>query len=161
MFKISATHFNMRWRSSIKSHGFSNELYGYPLALLRHSFRPRLEYSCAKGKKVKVWTLAIWVRLVTSSALQSRKLQLIGMSQWCRSALCGHLLHALTDNWTHGAASRHIIAPISHTKPSPRSRSYYLFPVPLRVGGWVGLTLVLGQVITTQDTIRYDTIVGI
>ena len=37
---------------------------------------------------------------------------------WCRSALCGHPLHALTDNWTHGAASRHIIAPISHTRPS-------------------------------------------
>jgi len=33
----------------------------------------------------------------------------------------------LTDNWTHGAASRHTIAPISHTSPSPRSRSYYLF----------------------------------
>jgi len=41
---------------------------------------------------------------------------------------------ALTDNWTHGAASRHTIAPISHTRPSPRSRSYYSFPVPLRVG---------------------------
>ena len=35
----------------------------------------------------------------------------------------------------HGAASRHIIALISHTLPSPRSRSYYSFPVPLRVGG--------------------------
>jgi len=37
-------------------------------------------------KKVNVWTVAIapltWVRLVTSSALQSRKWQLIGMSQW-------------------------------------------------------------------------------
>jgi len=76
------------------------------------------------------------VRLVTSSALQSRKWQLIGMSQWCRSALCGHPLPALTDNWTYGAASRHTIAPISHTRPSPRSRSYYSFPVPLRVGGW-------------------------
>ena len=42
-------------------------------------------------------------------------------------------------NWTHNAASRHTIAPISHTRPSPRSRSYYLFPIPLRVGGWVGL----------------------
>ena len=89
--------------------------------------------------KVKVWTLAIApltrVRLVTSSALQSRKWQLIGMSQWCRSALCGHPLPALTDNWTHGAASRHTIAPINHTRPSPRSRIYYSFPVPLRVGG--------------------------
>jgi len=43
------------------------------------------------------------------------------------------------DNWTHGAASRHTIAPISHTRPSPRSRSYS-FPFPLRVGGWVGLS---------------------
>jgi len=42
------------------------------------------------------------------------------MSQWCRSALCGHPLPALTDNWTHGAASRHTIAPISHTRPSPQ-----------------------------------------
>ena len=78
---------------------------------------------------------------MTSSILQSRKWQLIGMSQWCRSALCGYPLPALTDNWTHGAASRHTIAPISHTTPSPRSRSsYYSFPVPLRGGGWVGLS---------------------
>ena len=74
---------------------------------------------------------------MTSSALQSRKWQLIGMSHWCRSALCGHPLPALTDNWTHDAASRHTIAPISHTRPSPRSRSYYSFPFPLRVEGWV------------------------
>ena len=104
-----------------------------------------LLYDCSKVKvKVKVWTLAIvpltWVRLVTSSVLQSRKWQLIGISQWCRSALCGHPLPALTDNWTHGAVSRHTIAPISHTRPSPRSRSCYSFPVPLRVGGWVGLS---------------------
>ena len=44
-------------------------------------------------------------------------------------------LPVLTDNWTHGAASRHTIAPISHTRPSPHSRSYYSFPVPLREGG--------------------------
>ena len=89
--------------------------------------------------KVKAWTLAIvpltWVRPVTSSALQSRKWQLIGMSWWCHSALCGHPLPALTDIWTHGAASRHTNAP-----PSPHSRNYYLFPVPLRVWGWVGLS---------------------
>jgi len=59
---------------------------------------------------------------------------------WCRSALCGHPLPALMDNWTHGAASRHTIVPISHTRPSPSSRSYYSFPVPLRVEGWVGLS---------------------
>ena len=94
--------------------------------------------------KVKgvVWTPAphTWLRLVTSGALQSRKWQLIGMSQGCRSALCDHPLPILTDNWTHGAASRHTIAPISHTRPSPCSRSYYSLPVPLRVGGWVGLS---------------------
>ena len=70
-----------------------------------------------------------------AALLQSRKWQLTGMSQWCRSALCGHPLPALTDNWTHGAASRHTTAPISHTRPSPHSRSYYSFPVLLRVGG--------------------------
>ena len=63
---------------------------------------------------------------MTSSALQSRKWQLIGMSQWCHSALCGHPLPALTDSWTHGAASRHPIALISHTRPSTRSCSYYV-----------------------------------
>jgi len=35
------------------------------------------------------------------SALQSRKWQLIGMSQWCRSALSGHPLPAITDNYIH------------------------------------------------------------
>jgi len=45
--------------------------------------------------EVKLWTHVIvpftQVGLdVTSSALQSRKWQLIGMSQWCRSALCGN-----------------------------------------------------------------------
>ena len=77
--------------------------------------------------KVKVWTIAIapltWVWLVTSSALQFRKWQLIGMNQWCRSALCDHPLPMLMDNWTHCAASRHTIAPISHTRPSPHSQS--------------------------------------
>ena len=32
----------------------------------------------------------------TSRAVQSRKWQLIGKSQWCCSANCGHPLHALT-----------------------------------------------------------------
>ena len=111
----------------------------YPNCIAFHLNAPSL----LQKVNVKVWTLAksplTWVRLVTSSA-QSRKWQLTGMSQWCHSALCGHPLPALTDNWTHGAASRHTIAPISHTKPSPRSRSYYSFPVPLRVRGRIGLS---------------------
>jgi len=37
---------------------------------------------------------------------------------------------------THDAASRHITAPISHTKPSHRSLQYVSsLPVPLRPGG--------------------------
>ena len=100
------------------------------------------QWMCNCG--VKVWTLAMapltWVRLVISSALHSQKSKLIGMCQWCCSALCGHPLPTLTDSWTHGAASRHTIASISHTRPSPHSRSYYSFPVLLRVGCWVGLS---------------------
>jgi len=37
----------------------------------------------------------------------------------------------------YGQLDRHTIAPISHTSPSPRSRSYYSFLVPLRVGGFL------------------------
>ena len=82
------------------------------------SFKPRVKYRRTDKQqervwgrknpknvikvKVKVWILAMapltWVRLVTSTALQSRKWQLIGMCQWCCSALCGYLLLALTDN---------------------------------------------------------------
>ena len=118
--------------------------------ILRFIVRVSLSLSCVTdlldNVNVKVWTLAIvpliWVRLVTSSALQSLKCKLIGMRQCCRSALCGHPLSALTDNWTHSAACRHTIAPISHTRPSPRSRSYFSFPIPLRAGGWVGQSTV-------------------
>jgi len=58
--------------------------------------------------------------LVTSSALQSRKWQLIGMSQWCRSASCGHPLPAQTDNWTH--------VQLADTPP-PQSATLGLHPV--------------------------------
>jgi len=55
------------------------------------------------------------------------EVQLIGMSQWCHSALCGHPLPALTDNCTHGAAS-HTIAPISHTRLHPVAIATAYFP---------------------------------
>ena len=89
--------------------------------------------------KVKVRTLVIAPLTGVKTRyqqrfLQSRKWQLIGVSQWCRSALCGHPLPALRTIGPD-TASRHTIAPISLTRPSPRSRSYYAFPVPLRVGG--------------------------
>jgi len=117
-----------------------------PASTLSCSLHMSCNYISHGTLKVKVWTLAVapltWVGLVTTGALQSQKWQLIGMSQWCRSALCGHPLPALMDKWTHGAASRHTIARISHTRHSSRSGSYYRysFPVPLRVGGWVGLS---------------------
>ena len=45
--------------------------------------------------------------------------------------------------WIHGAASRHTIAPISHTRPpwhrSPQHVRHCSLPVPLREEGWVGL----------------------
>ena len=57
--------------------------------------------------KAKVWVLAIalltWVDS-NSSALQSRKWQLIGMSWWYRGALCGHPLPMIANNRTCGAA---------------------------------------------------------
>jgi len=45
-------------------------------------------YVKCKGKGPDTCYSATYVRLVTSSALQSWKWQLIGMSQWCHSALC-------------------------------------------------------------------------
>jgi len=87
-----------------------------------------------KGKGLDTCYSATYTSgLVTSSALQSRKWQLIGMSQWCRSALCGHPLPALTDDWTHGAASRHTIARIRHTRPS----LFLHLVTPLVGGQWI------------------------
>ena len=57
---------------------------------------------------------------------------------------------------TNGAASRHTIAPISHTRPSPHSHSYYSFPIPLRVGGWVGLEEgLLNEFVVAEDISWY------
>jgi len=49
-------------------------------------------------------------------------------------ALCRHPLNAITNNWICGATGRHTIASIRH-----RSSHSYSFPVPSKVGGWVGL----------------------
>jgi len=46
-------------------------------------------------------------RLKTSSALQFRKWQLIGMSWWYGGTLCDHPLPAIVKKWTRGAAHRH------------------------------------------------------
>jgi len=62
----------------------------------------------------------VCVRLVTSSALQSREWQRIGMNQWCRSALLWHPLPALTDIG--------LTVQLADT-PSPQSVTLGLHPV--------------------------------
>ena len=58
-----------------------------------------------------------------TSLYSRRKWQLIGKSQWCCSANCGHPLHALTYNWTRGMQLTNTTAPINHTRPSPCKHS--------------------------------------
>ena len=45
---------------------------------------------------------------------------------------------------------------ISHTSPSPRSSSYYSFPVPLRVGGWVELAWAHNRLATCKRLLAVD-----
>ena len=75
---------------------------------------------------------------MTSSALTSRKWQRLA---WAGGAAAHyvaiHYPHLRTIGPTVQLADTPS-PPISQTRPSPRSRSYYSFPVPLRVGGWVG-----------------------
>ena len=73
--------------------------------------------------------LLTWVDS-NSSALQSRKWQLIGMSWWYRGALCGHLLPAMANNWIRGAAHRHTTAPISALGLHPIARELLLISRP-------------------------------
>jgi len=102
--------------------------------------------------KVKVWTLVIapltWVRLVTSSISTISEVA----ADWHEPMLPQRILwpfiaHANGQlDWTHGAASRHTIAPTSHTRPSPCSCccSYYSFisrPTEGRRLSWPELTV--------------------
>ena len=77
-------------------------------------------YSLSLSKVKKAWTLAIapltWVRLVTSSALQSRKWQLIGMMVWYSRVkrptrdIIGHFGDGFTGwlAWASGAAAHYV-----------------------------------------------------
>jgi len=92
---------------------------------------------------------------VTSCALQSRKWKLIGKSQWCCSTNCGHPLHTLTYNWTHGMQLANTpplqsitpgLHPVSIHQTSPLVRgsrcpiiAYYSIINLERMKGWVGL----------------------
>ena len=90
------------------------------------------------------------------AALYNRKKwQLIGKSQWCCSANCGHPLHALTYNWTRGMQLANTpplqsttlgLHPISIRQTSPPVRgsrhpitAYYSFINLERMKGWVDL----------------------
>ena len=98
-----------------------------------------------KGHKVRTPAIALltWVRLKNSSTLQSPELAADWHELMIPQRIMWSSIALLTDNCTRGAASRHTTAPISHVRPSPRSShqvSYYWFPIPLRAGGWVGLS---------------------
>jgi len=66
---------------------------------------------------------------LTSHALQSSKWQLIGKSQWCCSAKCGHPLHVLTNNWTHGKQPANTPLP-QYTTPVLHSVSIHQMAPP-------------------------------
>jgi len=70
------------------------------------------------GKPIKTLTKAcsLLTQLETSSALESRKWQPIGISWWWY-----HSLPEIANNWTRGAARSYTTAPISLTGLSPHS----------------------------------------
>ena len=68
--------------------------------------------------------------VVTSEALYNRtKWQLIGKSQWCCSANCGHPLHALTYNWTCGMQLANT-PPLQSTTPGLYPVSFHQMAPP-------------------------------
>ena len=66
-----------------------------------------------------------------AALLQSRKWWLLGKSQWCCSANCGHPLHALTDNWTRGMQLANTPLPQS-TTPGLHAISIHQMALPVR-----------------------------
>jgi len=125
--------------SDRQTSGSDPDEFGNPPGSLLVDISALVEFALSEHILLRVKDTSYSAAYMSQTRDQQRftisEVALIGMSQWCRSALCGHPLPSLTDNWTHGAASRHTVAPISHTRPLPCSRSYYSFPVLLRVGG--------------------------
>jgi len=60
-----------------------------------------------------------------------RKWQLIGKSQWCCSANCGHPLNALTYNWTRGIQLANT-PPLQSTAPGLHPISFHQMAPPVR-----------------------------
>jgi len=88
--------------------------------------KPRATVSLRmKVIKVKVDSyIALLRRWPDQRALQSRKWQLVGKSQWCCSANCGHPIARVNVQLDpRYAASKHTTAPINHTRPLPRKHS--------------------------------------
>jgi len=78
-------------------------------------------------------------RLKTSSTLQSR-FQVAAywpelMIPHYRGTLCDHLLPAVTNNWTHGAAQQHRPNKL-HDRPSSVAWKLLLISSPVEVGSW-------------------------
>jgi len=63
----------------------------------------RRDYTAKKRQRSDSSIALLTAALPRPAVLYNRrKWQLIGKSQWCCSANCGHPLHALTYNWTRG-----------------------------------------------------------
>ena len=60
-----------------------------------------------------------------------RKWQLIGKSQWCCSANCGHPLHALTYNWTRRMQLANT-PPLQSTTPGLHPVSFHQMAPPVQ-----------------------------
>jgi len=77
-----------------------------------------------KGKRSDSSIALLTAAMPRLAALYNRrKWQLIGKSQWCCSANCGHPLHALTYNWTRGMQ-------LANTPP-PQSTTPGLHPISI------------------------------
>ena len=96
-----------------------------------------------------------FIALLTARLYNCRKWQLIGKSQWCCSANCGHPLHPLTYNWTRSMQLANTpplqsttlgLHPVSIHQTSPSVRgsrhriaAYCSFIDLERMTGWVDL----------------------
>jgi len=81
------------------------------------------QYYILKVKRLDSY-IALLTRWSDQRALQSQKWQLIGKSQWCCSANCGHPIARVNVQLDpRYAASKHTTAPINHNRPSPRKHS--------------------------------------
>ena len=82
-------------------------------------------------KKVKVGFFYSATYSGNAALYNRRKWQLIGKSQWCCSANCGHPLHALTYNWTRGMQLANTTPPLQSTAPGFHPISFHQMAPPV------------------------------